>query len=153
MSCLDFQENGSRTLSTDVQFPVTGISTDRCSPTTPIFPLYIQWTEKEKQVKRYVSFARSLVFLNDSQWTAQKKQIRSNSEFMHQIRKNVIDFHVIEPERHNQNPAEGVIREIRHKWFQSCSARKSWRIFGIMECNGFVKSNNGHSFAQIGLMV
>ena len=42
-----------------------------------------------------------------------KKQIGSNSEFMHQIRKNGIDFHVIEPERHNQNPAEGVIRDIR----------------------------------------
>ena len=39
-----------------------------------------------------------------------KEKIGSNSEFMHQIRKNGIDFHVIEPERHNQNPAEGVIR-------------------------------------------
>ena len=37
---------------------------------------------------------------------------------MDQIRKNGIDFHVIEPERHNQNPAEGVIREIRRKWFR-----------------------------------
>ena len=40
-----------------------------------------------------------------------KEQIGSNSEFMHQIWKNIIDFHVIEPEWHNQNPAEGVIRE------------------------------------------
>ena len=46
-----------------------------------------------------------------------KEQIGSNSEFMHQIRKNGINFHVIEPERHNQNPAEGVIREILRKWF------------------------------------
>ena len=74
MSCLDLQENGSRTLSTDVQFPVTGISMYRCSPTTPIFPIYIQWTEKEKQVKRYVSFARSSVFLNASQWMAQNNK-------------------------------------------------------------------------------
>ena len=44
-----------------------------------------------------------------------KEQIGSNSEFMHQIRKNGIDFHVIEPERHNQNPAEGIIREIFRK--------------------------------------
>ena len=39
-----------------------------------------------------------------------KEQIGSNSEFIDQIRKNSIDFHVKEPERHNQNPAEGVIR-------------------------------------------
>ena len=44
-----------------------------------------------------------------------KEQIISNSEFMNQIQKNGIDFHVIEPERHNQNLAEGVIREIRRK--------------------------------------
>ena len=36
---------------------------------------------------------------------------------MHQIRRNDIDYHVIEPERHNENPAEGVIREIRRKWY------------------------------------
>ena len=46
-----------------------------------------------------------------------KEQIGSNSEFMHHIRKNGIDFHFIEPERHNQNPEEGVIRDIRRKWF------------------------------------
>ena len=53
-----------------------------------------------------------------------KEQIGSNSEFMHQIRKNGIDFHVIEPERHNQNPAEGVIREIRRKWFRVMFRKK-----------------------------
>ena len=44
-----------------------------------------------------------------------KEPIGSNSEFMHHNWNNGIDFHVIEPERHNQNPAEGVIREIRRK--------------------------------------
>ena len=38
---------------------------------------------------------------------------------MHQIRKNDIDYHVIEPERHNENPAEGVIREVRRKWYRA----------------------------------
>ena len=46
-----------------------------------------------------------------------KEQIGSNSEFMHQIRKKGIDFHVIETDRHKQNPAEGFIRDIRRKWF------------------------------------
>ena len=47
-----------------------------------------------------------------------KEQTGKNTEFMKQIRKNNIDFHVAEAERHNQNPAEGVIREIRKKWFR-----------------------------------
>ena len=53
-----------------------------------------------------------------------KEQIGSNLEFMNQIRKNDIDFHVIEPERHNQNPEEGVIREIRRKWFRVMFRKK-----------------------------
>ena len=38
---------------------------------------------------------------------------------MKQIRKNDIDFHVIEPDRHNQNPCKGVIREVRRKCFRT----------------------------------
>ena len=37
MTCLDFQENGSRTLSTDVQFPVTGMANTR-TPTDGELP-------------------------------------------------------------------------------------------------------------------
>ena len=37
--------------------------------------------------------------------------------FMQQIRKHHIDFPITEPERYNQSKAEGVIREIRKKWF------------------------------------
>ena len=40
-----------------------------------------------------------------------KEQIGSNSEFMHQIRKNDIDFHVIEPERHNSKPFPAYISD------------------------------------------
>ena len=38
---------------------------------------------------------------------------------MKQTRKNDIYFCVIEPDRHNQNPCEGVIREVRRKWFRT----------------------------------
>ena len=38
---------------------------------------------------------------------------------MKQISKNDIDFHVIEPDRHSQNPCKGVIREVRSKWFRN----------------------------------
>ena len=48
-----------------------------------------------------------------------KDQGQRKTEFIKQIRKNDIDFHVIEPDRHNQNPCEGVIREVRRKWFRT----------------------------------
>ena len=48
-----------------------------------------------------------------------KEQGQRKTEFTKQIRNNGVDFHVIEPDRHNQNPCEGVIREIRRKWFRT----------------------------------
>ena len=45
-----------------------------------------------------------------------QEQNGKRTEFMHQIRSNDIDYRVIEPERHNKNPAEGVIQEVRGKW-------------------------------------
>ena len=44
-------------------------------------------------------------------------QVGRNSAFMKEVQKQEIDFQVIEPECHNQNSAEGIIREIRRKWF------------------------------------
>ena len=37
-------------------------------------------------------------------------QVGQNLVFMKEVRKQGIDFQVIEPERHNHNPAEGIIR-------------------------------------------
>ena len=48
-----------------------------------------------------------------------QEQSGKRTEFMHQIRKNGIDYHVIDPESHNENPAEGVIREVRRKWYRT----------------------------------
>jgi hypothetical protein len=59
-----------------------------------------------------------------------KEQTGKKTKFMQQVRKNNIDLHVIEPERRNQNPCEGVIREVRRKWFRtmvrSRVPRKFW---------------------------
>ena len=44
-------------------------------------------------------------------------QVGQNSAFMKELRKQGIDFQVIEPERNNQNSAEEIIREIWRKWF------------------------------------
>ena len=42
-----------------------------------------------------------------------KEQVKSGTEFMKFIREFEIIPHVIEPDRHNQNRVEGVIREVR----------------------------------------
>ena len=39
--------------------------------------------------------------------------------FMKQVRTHDIDFHISEPNMHNQNPVEEVIRELRRKWFRT----------------------------------
>ena len=47
-----------------------------------------------------------------------QEQNGKNTQFMKQIRSHNIDFHVSEPNLHNQNPVEGVIRELRRKWYR-----------------------------------
>ena len=47
-----------------------------------------------------------------------KEQCGKKTEFMKNVRKYAIDYHVTEPERPNHNFAEGVIREVRKKWFR-----------------------------------
>jgi len=53
-----------------------------------------------------------------------KEQTKPGTNFMKKIRKYDIDFHVSEPERSNQNAAEGVIREVRKKWFRMMVAKR-----------------------------
>ena len=53
---------------------------------------------------------------------------------MHQIRKSDIDYHGIEPERHNENSTEGVIREVRRKWYRMMICKrvpKKFWAYGI----------------------
>jgi hypothetical protein len=47
------------------------------------------------------------------------EQNKPGTEFMKTCRKNDIKVTRTEPERHNQNPAEGVIREVRRRWFRT----------------------------------
>ena len=53
-----------------------------------------------------------------------KEQNGRKTEFTRQIRQNDIDHHRIEPEFHNQNPCEGVIRELRKKWYRVMVRKK-----------------------------
>jgi hypothetical protein len=47
-----------------------------------------------------------------------QEQCGKKTEFMAHVRKYSINYHVTEPYRPNHNFAEGVIREIRRKWFR-----------------------------------
>jgi hypothetical protein len=62
------------------------------------------------------------------------EQVGRHSEFQAKLRKYEIKSKVSEPERPNQNPAEGVIREIRKKWyrqiFRTNCPRRLWN-FGV----------------------
>ena len=59
-----------------------------------------------------------------------KEQTGKKTEFIKQVCRNDIKFHMIETDRHNQNPCEGVICEVRQKWFrtmiQGQVPRKFW---------------------------
>jgi hypothetical protein len=47
-----------------------------------------------------------------------QEQCGRKTEFMKNVRKYAINHHVSERYRPNHNPAEGVIRELRKKWFR-----------------------------------
>ena len=54
-----------------------------------------------------------------------QEQNGKRTEFMHQIRRNDIEYLAIDPERHNENPTEGVIREVRRKWYRTIDLEQS----------------------------
>ena len=53
-----------------------------------------------------------------------KEQVGKKTEFQKQVRKHDIRTHVSEPDMHNQSPAEGVVREVRRKWFRIMVRKK-----------------------------
>jgi hypothetical protein len=52
------------------------------------------------------------------------EQVKPKTEFMKQIRNHDIDYHIIEPNRPQQNRAETVIREVKKRWFRQMVKRK-----------------------------
>ena len=45
------------------------------------------------------------------------EQVGKLTEFQSTVQKDAIDLHVTKPHRHNQSKVEGVVREIRKRWF------------------------------------
>ena len=74
-----------------------------------------------------------------------KEQTSKNTEFMKQVRKHNIKYHISEPDMHNQNPAEGVIREIRKKWYRTMVRkrvpRRLWD-YGVIWCSETISLTN-----------
>ena len=47
------------------------------------------------------------------------EQTGKRTEFMNQVRKHNIQIKLIEPGQHNQSPVEGVVREVRRRWYRA----------------------------------
>ena len=60
------------------------------------------------------------------------EQTGKRSTFMEQVHKHHINYHVTEPERYNQLWVEGVIREIRKKWFRVMTKKMYENSYGTM---------------------
>jgi hypothetical protein len=52
------------------------------------------------------------------------EQVKRKTEFMKQVRKYSIDYHIIEPHRPQQNRAETIIREMKRRWFRQMVKHK-----------------------------
>ena len=57
------------------------------------------------------------------------EQTGRNTEFTRQIRTNGIELKVSEPGMHNQSPAEGVVREIRRRWYRTMFKKRAPKVF------------------------
>ena len=59
-----------------------------------------------------------------------EKQNGKNTKFMKQNQHNNIKHHISEADLHKQNPVEGIICELKKKWFriivQKCAPGKLW---------------------------
>ena len=63
-------------------------------------------------------FCQEFGIPEDLTFDGSKEQNMKGTSFMHQVRTHNINYHVSEPGHHNQNPVEGVIRELRSKWYR-----------------------------------
>ena len=84
---------------------------------------------KGKAVEALRIFCQEFGVTDKLTFDGSQEHNNKRTEFMHQIRRNDIDYHVIEPERHNENPAEGVIQEVRRKWYRTMIRKRVLKKF------------------------
>ena len=54
-----------------------------------------------------------------------KEQACKGTTFMKELHRQGIYYHISETDIHNQNPVEGVINEVRWKWYRTMINKKS----------------------------
>ena len=86
--------------------------------TRHIFPKYTPWTPKERLEMPLKIFCKEFGVPEHLTFDGSKEQCMPGTQFMKQIRTHSISYHISEADLHNQNPAEGVIGEIRRKWYR-----------------------------------
>jgi hypothetical protein len=57
------------------------------------------------------------------------EMIGKRTEFQKQVRKHNIQTHRAEADLHNQSPAEGVVREVRRKWYRVMFKKRVPKVF------------------------
>jgi len=93
---------------------------------------------KSKAGKALREFCREFGIPQSLTFDGSKEQSMPGTEFMKSIRQYGIDYHISEADLHNQNPVEGVIREIRKKWYRTMVRRKVPRQlwdYGVVWCS------------------
>jgi hypothetical protein len=81
------------------------------------FAVFYRMDSKSKAGDALHTFCREYGAPEKLRFDGSKEQNGKNTEFQRQIRKHNIQHHVSEPNMHNQSPTEGVVREIRRKWY------------------------------------
>jgi hypothetical protein len=93
------------------------------------FAVFYPMDSKSKAGDALHTFCREYGAPEKLRFDGSKEQTGKNTEFQRQIRKHNIQQHVSEPNMHNQSPAEGVVREIRRKWYRVMFKKNVPKLF------------------------
>jgi Reverse transcriptase (RNA-dependent DNA polymerase) len=86
--------------------------------TKSMFVVAYPMSSKAQVGKALKEFINDFGIPEDLTFDGAKEQMGRNSDFMKIVRKYGISYHVSEPYQPRQNPTEGVIREVRSRWFR-----------------------------------
>lgn len=119
-----FDENQLRqTFATDtMHMPVTSIRGHKFAQVFATKDFFVEAypiTKKSNAGDALNSFVRDYGVPHTLRYDGSKEQVSPGTKFQKIIRKYDIRGKVGEPHRPNQNPAEGVIRELRKKWYRT----------------------------------
>ena len=102
------------------------------------FPKIYPMNSKAKSGEALKVFCREFGVPYNLTFDGSKEQCGKGTTFMKEVRKHDINYHISEPNMHNQNPVEGVIREIRKKWFRTMVRKrvpKQLWDYGVVWCS------------------